>query len=174
MAGINKVILIGNLGRDPELKFTHGGTAVCNLNLATTRSYFNKSTNEKVEETEWHRVVVWGKDGENANKYLTKGRQVYIEGRLQTRKYEDKDGVTRYSTDIVAETVQYLGGQGGRDTGEHDQRSGGENMDQRQWAEPARGKRPTGANGSSKARVEPQQHDYDNYVPNPAEDDIPF
>ena len=179
MAGINKVILIGNLGRDPELKFTQGGTAVCNLNLATTRAYTKGGQGgERVEETEWQRVVVWGKDGENAAKYLTKGRQVYVEGRLQTRKYEDKDGVTRYQTDVVAETVQYLGGQGGRDTtGEHDQRSGGENMDQRQWAEPARGKRPTGGGGGNgKGRTAPDDGGgYDNYVPSdPADDDIPF
>ena len=111
MAGINKVILIGNLGRDPELRYTQGNNAVCTLSVATTRSYMKGGREgERVEETEWHRVTLWGKDAENANKYLTKGRQVYVEGRLQTRKYEDKDGVTRYSTDVVAEVVQYLGG----------------------------------------------------------------
>ncbi len=119
MAGVNKVILIGNLGRDPELRYTQGGTAVGRLNLATTRRYLNKQTNESVEETEWHRVTVWGKQAEHANNYLSRGRQVYVEGRLRTTSYEDKDGVKKYSTEIVAETVQFLGGrgEGGTDSG---------------------------------------------------------
>lgn len=111
MAGVNKVILIGNLGRDPELRYTQGGTAVCQLNIATTRTYTNKS-NERVEETEWHRVVVWSKQAEMCNQYLSKGRQVYIEGRLQTRNYEDKEGIKRYTTEVVADRVQFLGGRG--------------------------------------------------------------
>lgn len=113
MAGINKVILIGNLGRDPELRYTQSGSAVANLSVATTRAYTNSRTNERVEETEWHRVVVWGKQAEHCNQYLAKGRQVYVEGRLQTRNYEDKDGIKRYSTEVVADTVQFLGGRGG-------------------------------------------------------------
>ena len=116
MAGVNKVILVGNLGRDPELRFTQGGTAVCQLNLATTRSYNNRN-NERVEDTEWHRVVVWGKQAEHCEKYLSKGRQVYVEGRLQTRSYDDKDGVKRWSTEVVADTVQFLSGGSGAGPG---------------------------------------------------------
>lgn len=112
MAGINKVILIGNLGRDPEIRYTQGGQAVCRLNLATTRSWLNRQTNERSEETEWHRVTVWGKQAEHCNNYLAKGRSCYVEGRLRTSSYEDKEGVKRYSTEIVAETVQFLGGRG--------------------------------------------------------------
>jgi len=109
MAGVNKVILIGNLGRDPELRHTQKGTPVCRLNIATTRTWFNKDTQTKQEETEWHRVSVWGKQAEMCDKYLSKGRSCYIEGRLQTSKYE-QDGVTKYSTEIIADAVQFLGG----------------------------------------------------------------
>lgn len=109
MAGVNKVILIGNLGRDPELRNTQSGTAICRLALATTRSWMNKQTNERVEETEWHRVTVWGKQAEHCNTYLAKGRQIYVEGRLRTSSYE-KEGVKHYSTEVVAEIVQFLGG----------------------------------------------------------------
>jgi single-strand DNA-binding protein len=111
MASVNKVTIIGNLGRDPELRFTQGGTAVCNLNIATTRVYKDKS-DEKVEETEWHRVTVWGKTAENCNKFLSKGKQAYVEGRLKTSSYEDKDGVKKYSTEIVADQVLFLGSKG--------------------------------------------------------------
>jgi single-strand DNA-binding protein len=116
MAGVNKVILVGNLGRDPELRYTSNGTPVCQLSVATTRAYTNRATNERVEDTEWHRVVVWSKQAEHCNQYLSKGRQVYVEGRLQTRSYDDKDGIKRYSTEVVADTVQFLGG-GGRGGG---------------------------------------------------------
>lgn len=112
MASVNKVIILGNLGRDPEIRYTQGGTAVCQLNVATTRTYTNKS-NDRVEETEWHRVVVWGKQAESCGNYLSKGRQVYIEGRLQTRNYDDKDGNKKYITEIVADVVQFLGGRAG-------------------------------------------------------------
>lgn len=111
MSGINKVILIGNLGRDPEVRTTNSGTPVGNLNVATTRSFTKDG--EKTEETEWHRVTVWGKTAENCQRFLTKGRQVYVEGRLQTRSYEDKDGIKKYSTEVVADTVQFLGAKGG-------------------------------------------------------------
>jgi len=110
MAGVNKVIIVGNLGRDPELRHTQNGTAVCNLSVATTRAYTNRSTNERVEETEWHRVTAWGKQAEHCAKYLRKGRQVYVEGRLQTRSYDDKEGAKRYVTEVVADAVQFLGG----------------------------------------------------------------
>ena len=112
MASVNKVIILGNLGRDPEARYTQGGTAVCQLNVATTRTYTNKQ-NDRVEETEWHRVVVWGKQAEACSTYLAKGRQVYIEGRLQTRSYEDNDGVKRYATEVVADVVQFIGGRPG-------------------------------------------------------------
>ena len=112
MAGVNKVILIGNLGRDPELSHTQKGTPVCRLNVATTRSWFNKDTNARTEETEWHRVSVWGAQAESCNKYLSKGRSIYVEGRLRTSKYE-KNGEARYSTEIVAENVQFLSGKEG-------------------------------------------------------------
>lgn len=111
MAGVNKVIIIGYLGRDPELSETTGGNKVCRLNVATTRVWNNKQTNEKVEETEWHRISVWGKQAENCQKYLAKGRMAYIEGRLRTSSY-DKDGQKHYSTEIVADQVQFLGGKG--------------------------------------------------------------
>lgn len=109
--GVNKVIIIGNLGKDPEVRYTQGGTAVCQLSVATTRTYLKQE--QKVEETEWHRVVVWGKTAEHCGQYLTKGRTVYVEGRLQTRSWDDKDGNKRYSTEVVAETVQFLGGKPG-------------------------------------------------------------
>ena len=111
---VNKVILIGNLGRDPELRYTQSGSPVASLNIATTRKWRNKQTNELVEETEWHRVSVFGQSAEHCNNYLSKGRQVYVEGRLRTRSY-DKDGQKHYSTEIIADTVQFL--QGGRGEG---------------------------------------------------------
>lgn len=107
MAGVNKAIVVGYLGRDPELKETAGGQKVCRLNVATTRVWNNKNTNEKVEETEWHRISVWGKQAESCQQYLAKGRMVYVEGRLRTSSYE-KEGQTRYSTEIIADTVQFL------------------------------------------------------------------
>ena len=110
MAGVNKAIIVGNLGRDPELRYTQGGQPVCNLAVATSRRYTNNRTNELVEETEWHRIVVWGKQAEHCNNYLSKGREVYVEGRLRTRKFDDKHGITRYNTEIVADRVQFLGG----------------------------------------------------------------
>jgi single-strand DNA-binding protein len=111
MASINKVILIGNLGKDPELRYTPGGQAVCDLSLATTDQWTDKS-GERKEQTEWHRVVVWGKQAENCSQYLAKGRQCYVEGRLRTRQWDDKDGNKRYTTEIVAQTVQFLCGKG--------------------------------------------------------------
>lgn len=106
---VNKVILLGRLGQDPELKYTPGGAAVCNFSLATTEAWTDKS-GQKQEKTEWHRVVVWGKLAELCNQYLSKGRQAFLEGRLQTRSWEDKDGNKRYTTEIMATTVQFIGG----------------------------------------------------------------
>lgn len=111
---VNKVILIGNLGRDPEMRYTQVGGAICNFSIATTRKWKDKQSNQMQEETEWHKVSVFGKTAEACGNHLAKGRQVYIEGRIKTRSYDDKDGIKRYSTEIVAETVQFLGG-GSRD-----------------------------------------------------------
>jgi single-strand DNA-binding protein len=110
--GLNKAILIGNLGQDPELRYTQGGQAVLNLRLATTETYVNRDK-ERQQRTEWHTVVVWGKRGEALNKILSKGRAVCVEGRIQTRKWEDRDGNKRYGTEIVATNVILLGGRGG-------------------------------------------------------------
>jgi single-strand DNA-binding protein len=112
--GINKVILVGNLGQDPELRYTGSGTAVCNLRLATNESYKDAS-GEWVERTEWHSIVAWSRLAEICNEYLTKGSQIYIEGSLQTRNYEDKDGITRYTTEIKAREMMMLGGRGDGD-----------------------------------------------------------
>jgi len=108
MSGINKAILIGRLGRDPEVRYTPDGAAVANFSIATSEEWKDKATGEKKERTEWHRIVAFRKLGEICGEYLSKGRQVYIEGRLQTRSWE-KDGVTRYTTEIVASDVQFLG-----------------------------------------------------------------
>jgi single-strand DNA-binding protein len=124
MASINKVILIGNLGKDPELRYTPGGQAVCDLSIATTDQWTDKS-GERKEQTEWHRVVVWGKQAENCSQYLSKGRQCYVEGRLRTRQWDDKDGNKRYTTEIVAQTVQFLGGGRGEGAGARGERPSG-------------------------------------------------
>lgn len=116
MAGVNKAILIGNLGRDPELRYTQNGQAVTSFSLATNENWTDKS-GERTERTEWHRIVAWGKTAELCAQYLSKGRTVYIEGRLQTRDWEDKEGVKRQTTEIVANTVQFLGGPRGEGGG---------------------------------------------------------
>jgi single-strand DNA-binding protein len=109
MAGINKVILIGRLGSDPEVRYTPSGVAVANFNIATSEEWKDKDSGEKKERTEWHRIVAWRRLGEICGEYLSKGKQVYIEGRLQTRDWEDRDGNKRYTTEIVANDVQFLG-----------------------------------------------------------------
>ena len=113
MASVNKVILIGNLGRDPEVRYTPSGSAVCNLRIATTRTWKSRDTGERQEETEWHSVVLYDRQAEVAGEYLTKGRAVYIEGRLKTRKWQDKDGNDRYTTEVVADEMKMLGGREG-------------------------------------------------------------
>ncbi|MCK5769032.1 single-stranded DNA-binding protein [Algiphilus sp.] len=110
--GINKVILVGNLGQDPEVRYTANGTAVANLRIATSETWRDKQSGEQRENTEWHTVVLFGKTAEIASQYLKKGRQVYIEGRLQTRKWQDKSGNDRFSTEVVANDMQMLGGGG--------------------------------------------------------------
>ena len=115
--GVNKVILIGNLGNDPDTRYTAGGAAVANVSLATTDSWRDKETGEQQDRTEWHRVVFFGRLAEIVSEYLHKGSQIYIEGRLQTRKWQDKEGNDRYTTEIVANEMQMLGGRGGSGSG---------------------------------------------------------
>ncbi len=110
---VNKVMLIGNLGRDPEIRYTTSGQAVANFTLATTEKYTNKA-GDKQEDTEWHRIVAWGRLAEICGEYLTKGRMVYIEGSIRTRSWEDKEGNTKWTTEIVARNMQMLGSSGGR------------------------------------------------------------
>ena len=117
MASINKVIIIGNLGRDPEVRYSPNGAAMCNVSLATTRSWKDKNSGEKVEETEWHRVVFYDRLAEIAGEYLKKGSPCYVEGRLKTRKWQDKDGKDNYTTEIVADQMQLLGGRETRSGG---------------------------------------------------------
>ncbi len=112
MAGVNKVILVGRLGADPEVRYTNTGTAVANFSLATTANWVNKE-GQREERTEWHRVVAFGRLGEISGEYLSKGKQVYIEGRLQTRSWEDKDGNRRKTTEVVAQQLQMLGAPAG-------------------------------------------------------------
>jgi single-strand DNA-binding protein len=145
MASVNRVILIGNLGRDPELRYTAGGQPVASFSVATNERW-NDREGKPQERTEWHRIVVWGKQAENCANYLQKGRTVYIEGRLQTREWEDKEGQKRQTTEVVAQTVQFL-----------DRREG-----------PARG---AGASGSPH---EPESGPGPGPGPGPAGDDIPF
>lgn len=126
--GINKVIIVGNLGADPETRYTGSGTAITSLRIATSEQWTDKQSGEKQERTEWHRVKLFGKLAEIAGEYLKKGRQVYIEGSLRTDKYTDKDGIERYSTDIIANEMQMLGGGGeggGSGGGGYQQRSQG-------------------------------------------------
>ena len=159
MASVNKVILIGNLGRDPETRYTTGGDAVTNLRIATTETWKDKS-GEKQEKTEWHTVVLFGRQAEVAAEYLKKGRPVYIEGRLQTRKYTDKEGVEKYSTEIVADRMQLLGGRdgGGGSGGDVEFGSGGGTSG---------GSAPAKGGGAPKGGgAKPKTDDFD--------DDIPF
>jgi single-strand DNA-binding protein len=117
MAGVNKVILIGNLGRDPELRYTQSGQPVANFTLATTESWSKRDGSGREEKTEWHRIVAWGRTGELCAQYLAKGRTVYVEGRLQTREWEDREGKKQRTTEVVATTVQFLGGNRGAGAG---------------------------------------------------------
>jgi len=122
MGSVNKVILVGNLGRDAEMRYTPGGAAVATLNLATTEVW-NDKAGQKQEKTEWHRIVLWGKMAESLKDYLIKGKQIYVEGRLQTRQWDDKEGVKRYTTEIRSDRIVLLGG-GGGGGGARPQRSG--------------------------------------------------
>jgi single-strand DNA-binding protein len=167
MASVNKVILIGNLGRDPEVRYAPSGSAICNVTLATTRNWKSKDSGEKMEETEWHRVVFYDRLAEIAGEYLKKGRPVYVEGRLKTRKWTDKDGVEKYTTEIIADQMQLLGSrEGGGGGGGDDMGSGGERA---QRSAPVA--RPAGGGGVGGARPAPQKSStgFDDM-----DDDIPF
>lgn len=133
--GVNKVILVGNLGGDPELHHTSTGTAICKINIATSEQWTDKQSGEKQERTEWHRVTFFGRLAEIADEYLKKGRQVYVEGSLRTDKYTDKEGIERYSTNVIASEMQMLGGTPGEGGGEQ---RGGQRGEQRS-SSPSRG-----------------------------------
>jgi len=165
MASVNKVILIGNLGRDPETRYTTGGDAIANLNIATTEQWKDKS-GEKQEKTEWHRVVLFGRQAEIAGEYLKKGRSVYIEGRLQTRKYTDKDGVEKYSTEIVGDRMQLLGSREGGGGGG----SGGDV----EFGGAGGGARPAGGGGGGGGGGAKQGGAAKRSNPDDLDDDIPF
>ena len=163
--GVNKVILIGNLGQDPELRYTGSGTAVCNMRLATTESYKDRDGN-MVENTEWHNVVAWARLAEICGEYLKKGSQAYFEGQLQTRQWEDRDGNTRYTTEVKVREMTMLGGRGG----------GGDGMDYDQSPRPQRqqnaggGGRPQGGNGGGQSQPAAANDGYE-FAP---DDDLPF
>jgi single-strand DNA-binding protein len=124
MASVNKVIIVGNLGKDPEVRYAPSGSAICNVTIATSRQWKDKTSGEKQEETEWHRVVFYDRLAEIAGEYLKKGRPVYVEGRLKTRKWTDKEGVEKYTTEIVAAEMQLLGGREGGSGGGGDDSGG--------------------------------------------------
>ena len=125
MASVNKVILMGNLGRDPEVRYSPDGAAVCNVSIATTSSWKDKNSGERREETEWHRVVFYNRLAEIAGEYLKKGRPVYVEGRIKTRKWQNKEGVDQFTTEVVADNMQLLGGRDGGDGGSSGGNEGG-------------------------------------------------
>lgn len=159
MASVNKVILMGNLGRDPEMRFMPNGEAVCNFSIATTDSWKDKS-GQKQERTEWHNIVIYRKLAEIAGEYLKKGRPVYIEGRLQTRKWQTKEGQDRYTTEIIADQMQMLGGrEGGGASSSYD------SMDEDQ-SRPQQASRPA---QTAPAQQPASGGDFDAF-----EDDIPF
>ena len=163
MASVNKVIIVGNLGRDPEVRYTPNGNAVCNVSVATTRSWKNKESGDKSEETEWHRVVFYDRLAEIAGEYLKKGRSVYVEGRLKTRKWQDKDNVEKFTTEIIATDMQMLGGREGMGSGA-DEGGGSSTYGER----PAPASRPAGAAGAAKPAAK-SSTGFDNM-----DDDIPF
>lgn len=123
--GINKAIILGNLGNDPEIRYTSSGSACCNFSVATSETWKDKSTGEQKEKTEWHRVSCFGKLAEICGEYLKKGSQVYIEGKIQTRKWQDKDGKDQYTTEIIANEMQMLGGRDSQSSGSSSANGGG-------------------------------------------------
>lgn len=126
MASVNKVILVGNLGRDPEVRYSAEGSAICNISIATTSQWKDRTSGERREETEWHRVVFYNRLAEIAGEYLRKGRPVYVEGRLRTRKWTGQDGQDKFTTEIIAEQMQMLGGRDGDMSGGGGSMGGGE------------------------------------------------
>ncbi|MFJ9450816.1 MULTISPECIES: single-stranded DNA-binding protein [unclassified Herbaspirillum] len=170
MASVNKVIIVGNLGRDPETRYMPNGEAVTNVAVATTESWKDKNSGEKKELTEWHRITFYRKLAEIAGQYLKKGSQVYVEGRLQTRKWTDKDGVEKYTTEIIADTMQMLGGRQGMGGGASDDGGsgsyGGGGAPARQSSGGGAGGGGGAARAPAAARPAPNFSDMD--------DDIPF
>jgi single-strand DNA-binding protein len=165
---LNKVMLIGRLGKDPELRYTAGGAAVANFTVATNERWIDKDKTAQ-ERTEWHRVVVWGSQAENCQKYLAKGRQVFLEGRIQTRQWDDKDGNKRYTTEIVAQNVTFLGGRG-----EDSQSGGGGGGAGGDWGgggPPQGGGGDWGGGGPPQGGGAPQGGGYGGNI---NDDDIPF
>ncbi|MES2888010.1 MAG: single-stranded DNA-binding protein [Pseudomonadota bacterium] len=169
MASINKVILIGNLGRDPEVRYTPNGNAICNITIATSRNWKDKNSGDKVEETEWHRVVFYDRLAEIAGEYLKKGRPVYVEGRLKTRKWQNKEGQDVYTTEVIADNMQLLGGRDGGGGG-GDEGSGGGSYSREERSEPpqrsAPASRPSAGASKPAAKSSTGFEDMD--------DDIPF
>jgi len=161
MASVNKVIIVGNLGRDPETRYMPNGEAVTNVAVATTESWKDKNTGEKKELTEWHRITFYRKLAEIAGQYLKKGSQVYVEGRLQTRKWTDKDGIERYTTEIIADTMQMLGSRQGM--------GGGAPMDEDYGNALARQQNESNAAPPARAAAKPAAPNF-----NDMDDDIPF
>ncbi|KUM52128.1 single-stranded DNA-binding protein [Rheinheimera sp. EpRS3] len=162
--GINKVILIGNLGTDPEVRYMPQGGAVANLTVATSESWTDKATNEKKEQTEWHRVVIYQRLAEIAGEYLRKGSKVYIEGKLKTRKWQDKDGVERYTTEIIANELQMLDGRGdGQQQGGG--MGGGQQGGYQKPAQPQQGGYQQPAQQAAPAYQQPQQGGYQQAAP---------
>ena len=173
MASVNKVIVLGNLGRDPEIRYTPSGAAVCSLRIATTRNWKNKESGEKMEETEWHSVVLYDRQAEIAGEYLKKGRPVYIEGRLKTRKWTDKENIERYTTEIVGDSMQLLGsreGMGGGAAGGADEEGSGGGYSER--ADPAQ--RPASPARSAPAASAPRAAPKSATGFDNMDDDIPF
>lgn len=156
--GINKVILVGHLGQDPEVKYMPSGNAVANISIATTESWKDKQTGQQQDRTEWHRVVFYSRLAEIVGEYLKKGRQIYIEGSLRTRKWQAQDGQDRYTTEIIANEMQMLGGRG-------DNSSGGEYDQSKQYSAPA----PQPQKPSNQPKPEPAGQGFDSF-----DDDIPF
>ena len=148
MASLNKVQIIGNLGRDPEVRYTPNGNAVCNVSVATTRQWKNKDSGERHEETEWHRVVFYDRLAEIAGEYLKKGRSVYVEGRLKTRKWQDKEGKDQYTTEVIATEMQMLGSREGMGGGE--ERGGGDDYGDRPQQRSAPAARPAASKPAAK------------------------
>ena len=170
MASINKVILIGNLGRDPEVRYTPNGNAICNISVATTRNWKDKTSGDKVEETEWHRVVFYDRLAEIAGEYLKKGRPVYVEGRLKTRKWQDKEGKDVYTTEVIADNMQLLGGREGMGGGDAGADSGYDRGDNRGESRPAAA--PRSAPPSRPAASKPAPKSSTGFED--MDDDIPF